>query len=168
MVRAPAYFRARTHDLQFLYSINNVVDSLGVLIRDLSDRFQNGEAPFACYTSKLFRGLHELLKSLSRLLTDNPDPRSQLIVPNTHELQEIWRYRNTAEAQLVAELYMEFLTASLFENLYVDNELNIYFEINWKGWDVRNWSCNRDLVEKIRNHFARAAWTYRTTGVGSK
>ena len=62
MVKVQTYFRSHVHDLQTYHGLYHVMDSLKVLIRDLSNRFQTLTSPLTQLTSKPFPEAEVLLK----------------------------------------------------------------------------------------------------------
>ena len=133
MVKAPTFFGSRIQDLQVFYGILDVVDTLMVLVRDLSGRFRASDRTFARYTSRIFPESENLLRLLSRMTMDNVVRQSRPIVPSTKDTQSIWQDRSPGQVRRVAELYLMFLAMSLFENVHIDDDIDLYFETKWEG-----------------------------------
>jgi hypothetical protein len=150
MVKASTYFQTRIHDLQTFHGLFNIVDSLTMLIRDLTDRFQTSESPFPHFSSKPFPESDKLLRLLWRLLTDDHNSKHKLILPSSQDVQAVWKGREYKDVAKVAELFEEFLIASLFENLHMDDEIDVYFSQRWKGWKVPSSPLLRLIIAHLQ------------------
>lgn len=136
MVKVQTYFRSRVHDLQTYHGLYHVMDSLKVLIRDLSNRFQTVTSRLAPWTSKPFPEVEVLLKVFSRIFDDDDNDRAQqrFGAPETTEIQKIWSHFDNKQVDRVSRLFLDFLMVSLYENVYVDDNIDLYLDMKWTGW----------------------------------
>lgn len=150
MVNVQSFFRSRVHDLQTYHGLYHVLDSLKVLIRDLSSRFQTSISPLPQWTSKLFPEPEVLFKVFSRIFYDDHAVQQRLSPPETHDIQRIWSRFERNEVDRVSRLFLDFLMVSLYENVCVDDDIDLYLDMKWIGW--MNPKSAQSLLNKVSSH----------------
>lgn len=146
MVKVQSYFRSRVHDLQTYHRLYHVEDSLKVLIRDLSSRFRTCIPSLTQWISKPFPEPEVLLKVFTRIFDDE----IRFEIPATIEIQKIWSQFDLSQVDRVSGLFLDFLMVSLYENVHVDDDIDLYLDTKWMFWN--NSKPAQDLLEDVSSH----------------
>ena len=123
MAKIKTFFNTRLRNLQSLYRLYHIKDSLLLLAWKITDRIHD-PSPWA---TRPFQSSQTLVMLVAKYFdVDNPFEKLRLL--DRSGLEDTWLRLGYQRAELAAELYLEVLISSLIENVHLQDDPDVFVE----------------------------------------